>query len=89
MAFYTSKQIGGKDCGLFAIAYDIDLLIGNDQDKIRYDQTRMRHHLIACLTSEKVTPYPKYRTNEGHELHSKVFVTKQADWITPGLHPYN
>ena len=83
------KQIGGNDCGLFAIAYAIDILTGNDPDKIRYDQTRMRHHLIACFKSGKVTPFPKYRTNEEHGRNSKCVATTQADWITPTSHRYN
>ena len=42
-------QIGGDDCGLFAIAIAVDLAYGNDPSIIRYDQHAMRSHLVSCL----------------------------------------
>ena len=42
-------QTGSKDCGLFAIAYAVSLFHGIEPDKIVYDQSKMRTHLIQCF----------------------------------------
>ena len=36
------KQHGNTDCGIFAIAYGIDVLLGNEPHQIVYDQSKMR-----------------------------------------------
>ena len=47
------KQVGGTDCGVFAVAYAVDLLLGNDPSTIKYDQSKMRDHLMSCLENGK------------------------------------
>ena len=54
------KQVGTTDCGVFAIAYSIDILFGNNPSEIVYDQSKLRQHLVHCfkkgtLTSSKNT----------------------------------
>ena len=56
------RQQGGRDCGLFALAYAVDLAYGNDPSKIRYDQAKFRQHFQYCLENVKILPFPKYRT---------------------------
>ena len=43
------KQVGSNDCGLFCIAYAVDLAEGNDPSDIEYDQSCMRWHLVQCF----------------------------------------
>ena len=48
---YTSvkvmqKQVGGNDCGLFAIAIATAIAFGADPTKLHFDQAAMRSHLI-------------------------------------------
>ena len=48
------KQVGSTDCGMFAIAYAVGILNGNNIYDLIYDQTKMREHLIAVLNNEKL-----------------------------------
>ena len=51
-------QLGDSDCGLFSIAYATELCYGNDASSLRYYQDRLRSHLIECLKSRKMIPFP-------------------------------
>ena len=42
-------QSGGCDCGLFAIANTMALVLGDDPNKLFFDQVKMRQHLYQCL----------------------------------------
>ena len=54
------KQVGGKDCGLFAIAIVVSLLLHVDLSvsSIRFNQSLMRPHLLKCYTSNKFSMFP-------------------------------
>ena len=79
------KQLGSTDCGAFAIAYVVDVLLGNEPEKIRYDQSKMREHLVNCFESGKLTPFPKYRTED--KIVSPTSDNKtgnpEKSWSTP------
>ena len=53
----TQKQRGSKDCGLFAIAYATALLNEIDVSNIKFDQSKMRQHLLSCFVNKSVTPF--------------------------------
>ncbi|XP_019861172.1 PREDICTED: uncharacterized protein LOC109589556 [Amphimedon queenslandica] len=55
----TQQQLGVRDCGLFAIAYSLEICLGSRTLHQRFDQNRMRHHLIECLENHHFTPFPK------------------------------
>ena len=61
------KQLGSADCGVFAIAYAVDILEGNNPERIRYEQIKMREHLVRCLEAGKFTPFPRYRNSYEEE----------------------
>ena len=50
-----SIQLGSKDCGLFAIAYAVEITYGNDSAKFIFRQSDMRQHLRNCLTSKSMS----------------------------------
>ena len=56
------KQRGSTDCGLYAIAYAVDLAEGEDPSNIRYDQRRMRSHLDDAFRTGRITSFPRQRT---------------------------
>ena len=59
------QQHGGTNCGIFAIAYAVDLLEGSKPYQFIYDQSKMRQHLIDCFEAGKITLFPKYvKTND-------------------------
>ena len=79
------KQLGATDCGIFSLAYAINVLRGNNPQHIRYDQSKMREHLICCFESGKFSLFPKYCTVDVI-TPTKTEVEKQqqdASWVTP------
>ena len=62
--YKTQFQKGGSDCGLFAIAYALDLCLGTEPAGIRYDQSQLRPHLLKCLSNECLTPFPSTTCKE-------------------------
>ena len=54
----AQKQMGTKDCGLFAIANAVALALGQNLSKSRFRQESMRSHFVACVGQEKLVPFP-------------------------------
>ena len=52
------KQIGGRDCGLFAISISVALCLGLDPATLKFDQTLMRPHFVDCLENGHLSPFP-------------------------------
>ena len=46
----VQQQKGSSDCGVFAVAYAVEVCLGRNPQYARFDQTRMRNHLYECLT---------------------------------------
>ena len=55
----VQKQSGGNDCGLFVIAFAVDLANGTCPTKIKYVQREMRDHLLECFRNKYLTPFPR------------------------------
>ena len=54
----VQKQSGSHDCGIMAIAFVTSLLFEQDPANVRFDQKRMQEHLLKCLDSAKMRPFP-------------------------------
>ena len=52
------KQSSEKDCGLFAIAFAVALILNNQPSKLKFNQQKMRSHLVECFTKQQMTPFP-------------------------------
>ena len=52
------KQAGGKDCGLFAIAYATAISHGVDPSGMELNQAIMWNHLSKCLKKKILTLFP-------------------------------
>jgi hypothetical protein len=63
------KQEGGKDCGLFAIAYATAIGHGVDPTSVKLRQGAMRSHLIKCFEEENLSLFPStlVATSESHD----------------------
>ena len=55
----VQQQKGAFDCALFAIANATEVCEGNNPEHVKYDQTKMRDHLLNCFGSRKLTTFPK------------------------------
>ena len=53
-----NRQTGGKDCGLYAIAVSTALAFHHDPSAIKFDQSSMRPHLVACFEKKVFSPFP-------------------------------
>ena len=77
----VQQQIGGSDCGVFAVAYLIELLHGHDPSKSRFIQKQMRNHMLQCSQSECWKPFPKgggenkCSAQVGYVIQSCLYIT--------------
>ena len=55
----VQQQKNGVDYGLFSIAFARSLAFGKDPSNSTYDSAALRPHLINCLTSRRIAPFPK------------------------------
>ena len=53
------KQRGSRDCGLFVVAFAIELCEGNDPTDAQFQQRNMRKHLLNCFEEGRLVPFPK------------------------------
>ena len=51
-------QSGYHDCGLFALAFSMSLVTGQDVFNIIFDQAEMRRHLEECFVAKHTTAFP-------------------------------
>ena len=73
------KQVGTTDCGVFAIAYSIDILFGNNPSEIVYDQSKLRQHLVLVHRQPKILMIQSYSTyQENNFCHLKNQFWKRA-----------
>ena len=63
------QQINMSDCGVYVIAFAIELLQGQNLSSVEFDQGQMRPHLLQCFLNEKLTAFPKIQTiNECRDI---------------------
>lgn len=60
----VQQQRGNLDCGLFAVAYAMEVCAGNNPEHTQFDQCRMRNHLYDCLRLGVITAFPKTQASE-------------------------
>ena len=78
------QQEGSKDCGIFSIAYAVDLAFGNDPAGIIYDQGEMRRHLAQCLQTKSITPFPRYKyTQKAPRVDGTSHIDATHKWSPP------
>ena len=60
----VTPQIAGSDCGVFSVAYLVQLLHTredpdfNHPEKFHYSQHTMRQHLLQCIVEQEFSPFP-------------------------------
>ena len=60
----VQRQPDNFSCGVFAVAYATDILSGICPVNSNYDVKNLRQHLVHCLTSGSLTPFPKLSTGQ-------------------------
>ena len=70
----VQKQLGGSDCGLFALAFITTVLNNQDPTALCFEQNKMRRHLRKCLENKTPLPFPitKRQQRRRDVLHTTV-----------------
>jgi len=55
----VQHQSNGNDCGVYAIAFAISLLFNIKPEKVKYNHSLMRSHLIKILESNVIEHFPQ------------------------------
>ena len=56
------KQVGVRDCGVYAIATATLLASGGNPWSVTINQLAMREHLLKCFENFQLTPFPQCRS---------------------------
>ena len=69
------QRPGSVDCGVYALAFLTDLCHGKDPASCQYaNAVELRNHLIACLESGQMLPFPSHDITKKNALIMKLNV---------------
>ena len=77
----VQQQQGGDDCGLFAIAFAVDLCMGNDPFVSTYAQEAMRDHLAKCFENNQFVQFAqetRFKRRRVLSVHEVACNTKKV-----------
>ena len=76
----VQQQEGNVDCGLFAIAFAVELAFNGlnveDIQVINFDQGKMTEHLDKCLKDNMFEVFPKVFSSERLDFPKIMFIEK-------------
>jgi len=71
----VQQQPNANDCGVFAIAFLVELLFGGDPTKVTFDTRKMRNFLHSSLRVGKFdTPFPNVEEKHEHILKFDLLI---------------
>ena len=82
----VQTQTGSVDCGLFAIAFAYELAVGNlPVHEVRFDQKKMRSHLLSCFEKRELTHFPQARRQPAAQprQHNNVTIATLCECKLP------
>ena len=71
----TPEQSGGSDCGLYSIAIATAIAHDLDPANLIFEQSEMRPHLVQCLSSKELTPFPVMKSRRLRTISNSKQVT--------------
>lgn len=66
----VQQQLGGYDCGLFAVAFALHIAMNDIPEQMVFEQTVMRQHLHSCFRKKKLEPFPHKKVDMVPKQHS-------------------
>ena len=54
----VQQQNGYHDCGLYSIAFAMEVCLGQNPECVSFSQEKMRNHLTQCLCDGEMKPFP-------------------------------
>ena len=70
----VQQQIDNIDCGVFALAFALEVCFGRDPKKVHFDQGKMRHHLYECLSKRKLSQFPTIHSEETYPRPTEMTI---------------
>ncbi|CAF2786046.1 unnamed protein product [Rotaria sp. Silwood2] len=68
----VQQQVGGNDCGLFALAFATSLCYSDSPPLLFYHQMSLRNHYVKCIESNTIQPFPsKFKRGSSRKV-SKI-----------------
>ena len=71
------QQPNGVDCGVFAVAFAVDILNEFAEIGKRFDVEKMRLHLLKCFEEEEFTLFPRShkhtKLSKGHNIYVDIY----------------
>ena len=61
-------QLNNVDCGISAVAFVISLLFEITPNKVQYDRSKMRHHLIPIFKTMIIDHFPQDQSSKTHKI---------------------
>ena len=55
----VQQQVRVKDCGLFVVAFAVELCQKHNPSQVSYDHSKMRAHFTSCLQQELLVAFPR------------------------------
>lgn len=68
----VQQQLNSFDCGVFSVAFLLDVLDGNNE-KTNYNSEKMRCHFLSSLKNTFFSPFPK-STNRSKVCASTILI---------------
>lgn len=59
MKLSVQQQHGTLDCGIFSIAFALEVCLGKSPEVACFNQKQMRKHLCQCLVAGVMCPFPQ------------------------------
>jgi hypothetical protein len=56
----VQQQSDSSSCGLYVIAYAIDIAYDIDSTRVNYIEQEMRKHFLFCLDRDMLKHFPRY-----------------------------
>ena len=81
----VQRQVGGTECGLFAIAFAVSLSFGLNPAKLIFDQNKMRAHLISCFTKQQFSNFP-FNINTNWKKKKQTTLKEDIFCVCRGLY---
>ncbi len=70
----VQRQVGGDDCGLFALAFAAAVCAGQNPSEVNFIQHRFRDHLIHCLEKRLLECFPTSRRGRKNGLSETHYI---------------
>lgn len=81
----VSLQTNGSDCGVYAIAFVAALCLGKSPQRVLFDDSKMRQHLMKCLEDGCFTMFPVRQNRRQAEIKATRQISIHCSCRMPNI----